>query len=215
MIPEEIIESVMSECISPRWRLMAESYKRSLRYPRESEAITLGEQIPYVQKKLRRHETEIREIFERGLSDCDLETALGRFGLRGELISTTVVLACLEDLQIEQAEMMERRFGDYLLSMAYPTIAKYDKDAVSVDKWADELGLVLIEPDWERGQYLGQVIVTDNQFGLIQYAREKAIKLLFWDLPDEQPRPKTGDTVRMKFNAGTLVVNVAERQRRS
>ncbi len=215
MISEEVIERVMSECVSPRWRMMAESYKKNLCYPNETETFTLEAQIPYVQKKLRRHEREIREVIENGLSDSDLETALGRFGLKPDLIKTTVVLACLEDLQIEQAEVMERRFGDYLLYMAYPTIAKYDKDAVSVDKRVDELGLVLIEPNRERGQYVGLMVAADNQFGLIEYAKEKAIKLLFWDLPDEQPRPKVGDTVRMKFKAGALVVTVAERPHRS
>lgn len=87
----------------------------------------------------------------------------------------------------------------------------YNVNAPTVEQQAAELGLSLVEPDTERGQYVGPLVGEDHRAGLVKYARTKAIELPFKDLADDQSRPSIGDTVRMKFKAGDLTVSVSER----
>lgn len=87
----------------------------------------------------------------------------------------------------------------------------YDVHAATVDMQARELGLVLVEPDTSRGQYVGSVVGSDHRAVLIKFARDKSIELPFKEIPNDQPRPNLGDTVRMKFKAGDLTVSMAER----
>jgi hypothetical protein len=79
---------------------------------------------------------------------------------------------------------------------------------------AEELGLVMVEPDRRRGVYAGPMVYLDQQvgIGLVMYAREKAVELPFEALADGQTRPTIGNLVRMDFRKGELVVSVSERR---
>lgn len=85
----------------------------------------------------------------------------------------------------------------------------FDVKAATVDVQAKELGLTLVEPDTNRGQYVGPVVGLDHRSALIKFARDKGVGLPFKDLAQEQARPGLGDTVRMKFKAGDLTVSMA------
>jgi len=87
----------------------------------------------------------------------------------------------------------------------------FDVNAPTVEEQAGNLGLTMIEPDLQRGQYVGPMVGQDHRAGLIKYAREKGVELPFNALADGQARPKMGETVRMKFTKGELAVSVAER----
>lgn len=87
----------------------------------------------------------------------------------------------------------------------------FDVNAPTVQEQAGNLGLAMIEPDRQRGQYVGPMVGQDHRAGLIKFAREKGVELPFDALAVGQVRPKMGETVRMKFTKGDLAVSVAER----
>lgn len=84
-------------------------------------------------------------------------------------------------------------------------------NAVTVAQQAVDQGLTLIEPDSNRGLYVGPVVGMDHRAYLIKYSREKAVELPFKDLPKDIEKPNIGDSLRLKFKGGEVTVAVAER----
>lgn len=87
----------------------------------------------------------------------------------------------------------------------------FDVRAPSVKYQAEALDLVMVEPDRNRGQYIGPVAGLDHRAALIKFNRTTAIELPFAALADGQNRPVMGDMVRLGFRNGLLTVAVADR----
>lgn len=158
---------------------------------------TFDAQTPCIQKKIRRHELELRVALACGVTDFELE--LNLCGLTKDFVSSDVVLCCLSEL------LKERCIREML---------GYGPDDLSVEQQAEQKGLVMVNPDRKRGQYVGQVVGLDHRSALIEFARGKAVELPLEELAVGQERPGFGGTVRMKFKDGALVFSVAERQGR-
>ncbi len=47
--------------------------------------------------------------------------------------------------------------------------------------------------------------------GQVKFATEKANMLLYWHMRDYQPRPRGGDSVKLKYKSGQLAVSVVSR----
>jgi len=127
-------------------------------------------------------------------------------------LSVAAVISVVNSIE---SGMVGRHAGD-MGAHHYERLLKeqgYDLNAPTVDQQADQLGLVVITPDTRRGQYVGPVVGIDHRATIIKFAREKAVELPFDALEKDHSKPKLGDTVRMKFNAGILTVNVKESER--
>jgi hypothetical protein len=213
---ENRINEFMLEKIGPKWRWIAERTRASLlRGGLPNEAETFPKLEIYVQRKLLKHADElIGSLLYEGcpkedLTDAQIQSVSSRLKIQ---LDNPTLMQCLDDIQEIRCHHTDRQFDDFLLFMAYPRIALYyAKDPISVDVQAIDLALKIVEPNWERSQYVGPLAATDNQYGLIQYSRDSAIKLLYWHLPDDQRRPRAGDTVRLKYKDGRLTVSYAER----
>lgn len=87
----------------------------------------------------------------------------------------------------------------------------YDINAPTVEEQAKLRNLEIIEPDRQRGQYIGPVVGTDHKSVIIKYARDRVVELPYSDLPANVNRPGNGDIVRMKFKDKVLSVSMSER----
>lgn len=87
----------------------------------------------------------------------------------------------------------------------------FDVDALTVEQQAQEQDLVLVQPNRERGQYVGPVVGLDHRAALVKFNKDSAVELPFAELAGEQARPVMGDRVRMGFKAGVLAVGVEQR----
>ncbi|HJV75092.1 MAG TPA: hypothetical protein VJ654_12780 [Noviherbaspirillum sp.] len=85
----------------------------------------------------------------------------------------------------------------------------FDVNAKTVAMQAADLGLDIVDPDRQRGQYVGSVVGMDHRAGLVKFNRKSAIELPFAALAEDQERPMVGDRVRMGFKNGALTVSVA------
>lgn len=95
--------------------------------------------------------------------------------------------------------------AEHGLSVNAPTIAQQ----------AESLGLTVVEPDRQRGKYVGPVVGVDHCAALVKYARANSVEVPFAALKDGQPHLQLGDVARVEFNKGAMVVNkVAERENR-
>lgn len=164
---------------------------------------TIDSLNPYLQKNIRRSEPELVEAMKSGRFVEMLESC----GLREDRVAPSVVKTCLCELQISR-EMSQQTFDQY----PHPDGEKYDHNAPTVREQAESLGLTLTQPDLERGQYVGTMAGHDYQGALIKFATGKAIELPFLWLAAGQARPKMGETVRMKFMKGELLVSVEVRK---
>lgn len=97
------------------------------------------------------------------------------------------------------------------------TLAEHglDVNALTIEQQAETLGLALVEPDRQRGRYVGPVVGADHRASLVKYARGNAIEVPLAELAKGQTRLQLGDTARVEFNKGDMVVKVAERESRS
>lgn len=86
----------------------------------------------------------------------------------------------------------------------------FDVNAKTVGEQAEDLGVELVTPDRNRGQYVGKVVGRDHRAALIRFNRNSAIELPLAAL-DKLNIPAMGDTVRVGFKAGVMSVSVAER----
>lgn len=213
---ENKVNEFMLEIIGPKWKWMAERARDSLlkgEWP--SEAETFPKLELHVQRKLLKHADELAErlLFEgcpkEDLTDAQIQSVSNRFNIK---LDNETLMKCLDDMAEIRCENIDRQFTDLLLFLAYPRVALYYcKDPIPVDIQAIDLGLEIVEPNWDRGQYVGSFAATDNQYCLVRFASGRAVKLCYWHMPDDQPRPRAGDTVRLKFRAGQLTVSVAPR----
>lgn len=126
------------------------------------------------------------------------------------MLTASAVVNAIEGGMIGKhaAEFGEHNFARLLAEQGF------NVKAATIDIQAKELGLDLVTPNTDRGQYVGPVVGIDHRSALIKFARDKSIGLPFKDLGDEQARPVVGDTVRMKYKADKLVVSMAERVHR-
>lgn len=85
-----------------------------------------------------------------------------------------------------------------------------DVNAPTVDQQAQEFGLLIADPDLQRGKYAGAVVAMDHCAALVKYSRDRAIVLPFSQLAQDQKRPGLGDLVRVEFNKGELSFKGAE-----
>lgn len=123
--------------------------------------------------------------------------------------STEAIVNAIEGGAIAQhaGDIGEHEFGRILAEQGL------DVKAPTIAQQAEDLGLTLITPDENRGQYVGPIVGLDHRAGLIKFAREKAVELPFSALGSEHT-PKMGDVVRMRFNEGQLAVSTAARMGR-
>lgn len=84
--------------------------------------------------------------------------------------------------------------------------------ALTVERQAENHGLIIKDPDRERGQYFGPVVGLDHRAALLKFTRTQAIELPFTAVGDGQRRPELGESVRMTFKAGELKVSIAEQR---
>ncbi|ART61530.1 hypothetical protein CBP36_21440 (plasmid) [Acidovorax carolinensis] len=80
-----------------------------------------------------------------------------------------------------------------------------DINAPTLAEQAQELGLLVKEPDRERGHYFGSVVAQDHQSSLVKVNRDEGVELPFASTPGT--RPKIGDVLRLSFKAGALSVS--------
>lgn len=85
-------------------------------------------------------------------------------------------------------------------------------DAPTIDQQAEALGLLVVEPDRQRGKYVGPVVGVDYRAGLIKFARTSGVAVPFSGLAEGQAPLQLGDTARLEFNRGAMTVKVAERE---
>ncbi len=85
-----------------------------------------------------------------------------------------------------------------------------DVNAKTIADQAQDLGLVIQEPDRSRGKYFGPVVGSDHRACLLKITREDAMELPFKELPAGQVHPKLGEFVSMAFKTGVLSVSVAK-----
>jgi hypothetical protein len=86
-----------------------------------------------------------------------------------------------------------------------------DVNAPTVDTQAKMLGLVIVEADMERGQYVGPVVGSDHSAVLIKSSRDKCVKLELAGLDKTLGTPGLGDTVRLKYKSGDLTVSMSQK----
>ncbi len=86
-----------------------------------------------------------------------------------------------------------------------------DVHAPTIAQQASSLGLVIHEPNRDKGQYFGSVMGLDHRASLVRVARSEALELANKDLPAGQRRPALGDSVHMAFKGGVLSASVTER----
>lgn len=154
---------------------------------------------PYLQKMIWR----LAEAWNGGrLVEMKLE-----FSKLQNLVPPEVIEKCVCELQVDR-ELRQQVFDQY----PHPDGEKYDHNAPTVRMQAESLRLTMIQPDLERGQYVGVMVGQDYQGALIKFAMGQAIELPFLWLASGQSRPKMGETVRMKFMNGELEVSVAVRE---
>lgn len=125
------------------------------------------------------------------------------------MVTASAVVNAIEGGMVGKhaAEFGEHSFARLLAEMGF------NVKADTIDVQAKGLGLDMVSPNTDRGQYVGSVVGIDHRSALIKFARDKGIGLPFNALGDEQDRPVIGDTVRMKYKADKLVVSMAERTR--
>lgn len=158
---------------------------------------------PYIQQKIRRFEQDLLSAAASG----SFVEMLDRCGLHENLVSQSVVETCLCELQVHR-ELSREAFDQYP-HPPHPFGREINPDAPTVLEIAERMGLKMIQPDVQRGHYVGRMVGYDYQGGLIKYANEKCIELPFLWLAPGQARPILGETVRMKFTNGDLAVSVS------
>lgn len=164
---------------------------------------TMSSLTPFIQQKIRRFEQDLRSAAARG----NFVEMLDRCRLHENLVPQSVVETCLCELQIHR-EFCKQLFDQY----PHPDGEEYDPNAPTIRQIAEMLELKMIQPNIEKGQYVGPMIGYSFQSALIKFAMGKAIELPFFWLAPGQSRPKLGETVRMKFKNGELMVSVAVRK---
>lgn len=85
----------------------------------------------------------------------------------------------------------------------------FDVNAKTISMQAEELGLEIVEPDRQRGQYIGQSVGQDHRSALLKFNRNQALELPFAAIAEGQLKPAIGDRVRMGFKNEILTVSVA------
>lgn len=175
--------------------------------PRGNITHTFDAQSKYFQKMILRHEKAFAEALKEGnCAEADWNAVLDSCGL-GEKnrLDPLLVRECLTELSEERFNY----FMEFEIAQRSPEFsAVFDFNALTVRRQAEELGLVMVEPDRRRGVYAGPMVGEDHRAGLVKYAREKAVELPFSDLAVGQNRPDIGNTVRMVFREGVLMVTV-------
>lgn len=84
-----------------------------------------------------------------------------------------------------------------------------DVNAKTVAMQAADLGLDIVEPDRQRGQYVGPMVGSDHRAALVKFNRKSVLELPFAELAEGQEKPNVGDRIRMGFKNGALTVSVA------
>lgn len=87
----------------------------------------------------------------------------------------------------------------------------YDINAETIETQANNLGLTLATPDYERGQYFGPVVALDHRAGLIKFSRQSAVELPFSSLPDDSKTLLLGERVRLNFCQEKISIGFADR----
>lgn len=85
-----------------------------------------------------------------------------------------------------------------------------DVNQPTVNEQAANLGLQVISPDVEKGQYIGPVIAVDHRSALVKCAQNKAVILNFKELPNNMEKVNLDDTLSMRFANGELRVTAAK-----
>lgn len=81
-----------------------------------------------------------------------------------------------------------------------------DVNAPTLQEQAAELGLLVKEPDRQRGQYFGAVVAQDHRSSLIKVNHDEAVELSISESRDT--KMKIGDVLRLSFKAGVLGITV-------
>ncbi len=145
----------------------------------------------------------------------------GRVGVMDDLIPDGVQRLLRGTVSVESAAAIVDaieggRLGQFASEVGSHTFSRllmdqgYDVNAPTVDAQAAALGLTMITPDIERGQYYGPVVGGDHRAALVKSSRDKAVDLPYVKLADGQEKPGLGEMVKMKFTGGELTVSLAK-----
>jgi hypothetical protein len=145
----------------------------------------------------------------------------GRVGVMADLIPDGVQRLLRGAVTVESAHAIVDaieggRIGQFASEVGAHTFSRllmdqgYDVNAPTVDAQASALGLTMIAPDIERGQYYGPVVGIDHRAALVKSSRNGAIDLPYAELKKGQEKPAKGDMVELKFAGGTLTVGLAK-----
>lgn len=127
------------------------------------------------------------------------------------LASAEAIVGAIENGAVAQRA---RDVGEQTFK-ALLTAQGLDVHAKTIEQQAEDVGLVLQDPDYVRGQYFGPVVGEDHKASLVKVTRSDALALPFAALSPGQERPKLGEAVSMAYEAGALTVNVAKHVGRS
>lgn len=84
-----------------------------------------------------------------------------------------------------------------------------DVNQPTVEEQAAKLGMKVVEPDLEKGQYIGPVIGVDHRAAIVRYAKDKVVVLPFKDVPKDQS-VRLDEMVSVKYRAGELQLAPAQ-----
>lgn len=204
MLLDEHIQGVKSILAQARWTLIPEE-KPQEKFTKIFDALDVWDQ-----NRIRRHEIELIAAKLNGLSDSDMDLLLKRCRLN--LLPCNVVWSCLKELfqaRVYQSMLTEAELGKDA-ALEFEKCFAFDIDYLTVDQMARRNGIELVEPNWKRGNYVGTIAASDYRSFLVLFCRTGALAIPFCVLAEGQERPSVGDSVSMKFNEGTLEMDVRD-----
>lgn len=84
-------------------------------------------------------------------------------------------------------------------------------DAPTIEQMVEDAGLKLKDLDYQRGAYVGPIVVQDHRASVVKCSRDEAIILAHRDIPHGVNKPEKGDMVRLKYSGGALGVVVQQK----
>lgn len=203
MLLDEHIEWVKSMLAQARWTLIPEE-KPQEKFTKIFDALDVWDQ-----NNIRRHELKFIAARLNGLSDSDMDLLLKQCRLH---LPCNVVWSCLEELfqaRVYQSMLTEAELGKDA-ALEYEKCFAFDPEYLTVDEMARMHGIELVVPNGKRGNYVGPIVASDHRAVLVLFCRTKALVIPFCALAMGHERPCVGDFVSLKFNEGTLELDVKE-----
>ncbi len=152
-------------------------------------------------------EDKIKILYEKSLGDIRILTG------RIELVAIEIK-AVAEIISNMKGNIPNGQSDNFLIGQVREIkeallFKQQNASVLSVDKQAEQLGLVLFVPNRNRCTIIGMMVGEDYRAALIKFTPSQAVELPFNELADGQDRPEIVDTVKMVFKAGVLKVAIA------